>query len=133
LQFDPGVKFKKKGGFSMIRALIDKCQNIRGQIGNSHFCRKRRRCVSTIHHLLHRLIQQKGNCLKPVAIVYHVSYTMHLQICLTPTIIVWGEREDIQRKDHKRGGRAHWTGERREKKTKKPEEERTNKGVFFGS
>jgi len=113
----------------MIRGLIDKCQNIRGQIGNNHFWRKRRRCVSTIHHLLHRLIQQKGDCLKPVAIVYHVSYTMHLQICLTPMIIFRGEREDIQRNDHKKG----WTsaldgGETGEKNEKTRGGE--NKGVF---
>ena len=103
----------------MTRGLITKCQNIRGRIGNNHFWRQRRRCVSIIHHLLHGLIQHKGNCLKPVAIVYNVSYTMHLQICLTPMIIVWGEREDIQRKDHKRGGTSALdggeTGEKNEK------------------
>jgi len=117
----------------MIRGLIDKCQNIRGQIGNNHFWRKRRRCVSTIHHLLHGLIQQKGNCLKPVAIVCHVSYTMHLQICLTPTIIVWGEREDIQRKDHKKGGTSALDGGETGEKNEKTRGENEQGGVFFGS
>jgi len=42
-----------------------------------------------------------------------------------------GEKErTFREKTTKRGGRAHWTGERREKKTKKPEE-RTNKAGFF--
>jgi len=115
----------------MIRGLIDKCQNIRGQIGNNHFWRKRRRCVATIHHLLHGLMQQKGNCLKPVAIVYHVSYTMHLQICLTPTIIVWGEREDIQRKDHKKGGTSALDGGETGEKNEKTRGGENEQGVFF--
>jgi hypothetical protein len=43
-----------------------------------------------------------------------------------------GEKErTFREKTTKRGGRAHWTGERREKKTKIPEEERTNKAGFF--
>jgi len=111
----------------MIRGLIAECQNIRGQNGNNHFWRTRRRFVSTIHYLLHRLIQQKGNCLKPVAIVYHVSHTMHL-----PMIIVWGEREYIQRKDHKKGGTSALDGGEtveKNEKTRGRENERGGGGV----
>jgi hypothetical protein len=88
----------------MIRGLIANFQNIRGQIENNHFGVNDAVSCQLILHLLPGLIQQKGNCLKPVAIGYHISYTMHLQICLTPMIIVLAEREDIQRKDHKKRG-----------------------------
>ena len=109
----------------MIRGLIAECQNIRGQNGNNHFWRTRRRFVSTIHYLLHRLIQQKGNCLKPVAIVYHVSHTMHL-----PMIIVWGEREYIQRKDHKKGGTSALDGGETGEKNEKTRGENEQWGFF---
>jgi len=112
----------------MIRGLIAECQNIRGQNGNNHFWRTRRRFVSTIHYLLHRLIQQKGNCLKPVAIVYHVSHTMHL-----PMIIVWGEREYIQRKDHKKGGTSALDGGETVEKNEKTRGRENERGGGGGS
>ncbi|KAJ6869567.1 hypothetical protein NC651_034335 [Populus alba x Populus x berolinensis] len=55
---------------------------------------------------------------------------MHLQICLTPTIIVWGEGEDIQRKDHKKGGTSALDGERREKKKRKNQRRERTRGFF---
>ncbi|KAJ6937805.1 hypothetical protein NC652_012183 [Populus alba x Populus x berolinensis] len=57
---------------------------------------------------------------------------MHLQICLTPAIIVWGEREDIQRKDHKKGGTSALDGgEPGEKNEKTRGGENEPEGGFF--
>ncbi|KAJ6875715.1 hypothetical protein NC652_035681 [Populus alba x Populus x berolinensis] len=58
---------------------------------------------------------------------------MHLQICLTPMIIVWAEREDIQRKDHKKGG-AELSGRGRDgRKKRKNQRRRERTGGGFGS
>ena len=119
----------------MIRGLIANFQNIRGQIENNHFgVNDAVSCQLILHsswiNSAERKLPQTG-CNRVPHLLHDASPNMP-----HPHDHCLGRKRghSEKRPQKERGGagrRALWTGERRQNKTKKPEEERTNKGGFF--